>query len=102
MHGVNTFLLVLAAIFPIVNPPGTALVFLALTQGAPPELRRELAWKVARNALIVLVCSLLGGALVLQFYGISIPVLRTAGGIIVAFAGWRLLQEGSHKSVEDS
>ena len=43
MHGVNTFLLVLAAIFPIVNPPGTALVFLALTQGAPPELRRELA-----------------------------------------------------------
>jgi multiple antibiotic resistance protein len=102
MQGVNTFLLVLAAIFPIVNPPGTALVFLASTQGAPPELRRELARKVARNAFVVLVCSLLGGALVLRFYGISIPVLRTAGGIIVACAGWRLLQEGSHKGVEDS
>src|ERR687897_866056 len=100
MQGVNTFLLVLAAIFPIVNPPGTALVFVAFTQGAPAELRRELAWKVAKNAFVVLICSLLGGALVLQFYGISIPVLRTAGGFIVAVAGWRLLQEGSHKSVE--
>src|ERR671912_441693 len=98
-QGVNTFLLVLAAIFPVVNPPGTALVFLALTQGAAPELRRELAWRVAKNALMVLVCSLLCGALILQFYGISIPVLRVAGGYVVAVAGWRLLHEGSHRDV---
>ena len=102
VQGVNTFLLVLAAIFTIVNPPGTALVFVAFTQGAPAELRRELAWKVAKNAFVVLICSLLGGALVLQFYGISIPVLRTAGGFVVAVAGWRLLQEGSHKRIDDS
>ena len=99
-QGVNTFLLVLAAIFPVVNPPGTALVFLALTQGAAPELRRELAWRVAKNALMVLVCSLLCGALILQFYGISIPVLRLAGGYVVAVAGWRLLHEGSQKGAE--
>src|SRR4051812_15823319 len=102
MHGVNTFFLVLAAIFPVVNPPGTALVFLALTQGAPPGLRRELAWRVAKNAFLVLICSLLGGTLVLQFYGISIPVLRAAGGYVVAVAGWRLLHKGSHKGVEDA
>ena len=99
-QGVNTFLLVLAAIFPVVNPPGTALVFLALTQGAAPELRRELAWRVAKNALMVLVCSLLCGALILEFYGISIPVLRLAGGYVVAVAGWRLLHEGSQKGAE--
>jgi multiple antibiotic resistance protein len=102
VQGVNTFLLVLAAIFPVVNPPGTALVFLALTRGAAPALRRELAWRVARNSFTVLVCSLLGGAIVLQFYGISIPVLRVAGGYIVAVAGWRLLYEGSHKDVATS
>src|SRR5215203_6293368 len=100
VHGVNTFLLVLAAIFPVVNPPGTALVFLALTRGAAPELRRELAWRVAKNALMVLVCSLLCGALILQFYGISIPILRLAGGYVVAVAGWRLLHEGSQKGAE--
>jgi multiple antibiotic resistance protein len=102
VQGVNTFLLVLAAIFPVVNPPGTALVFLALTQRAAPALRRDLAWRVAKNSFVVLVCSLLGGAIILQFYGISIPVLRVAGGYVVAVAGWRLLHEGSHKDVGPS
>lgn len=98
-HG---FLLVLAAIFPVVNPPGSALVFLGLTRGTTPEIRRILAWRVARNSFIVLVCSLLLGAVVLQFYGISIPILRVAGGLIVAVSGWKLLNEGSHKNLEPS
>src|SRR5882672_4016901 len=98
----NTFLLVLAAIFPVVNPPGSALVFLGLTRGVAPEIRRVLAWRVARNSFIVLVCSLLLGALILQFYGISIPILRVAGGFIVAVSGWRLLNEGSHKDLGTS
>jgi multiple antibiotic resistance protein len=102
MQALNTFLFVLAATFPVVNPPGTALVFLALTRHAPRGLRRELAWRVAKNSFIVLVCSLLGGALILQFYGISIPVLRVAGGYVVAVSGWRLLHEGSHKQLEPS
>ena len=98
----NTFLLVLAAIFPVVNPPGSALVFLGLTRGVTPETRRVLAWRVARNSFFVLVCSLLLGALILEFYGISIPVLRVAGGFIVAVAGWKLLSEGSQKELEAS
>ncbi len=98
----NTFLLVLAAIFPIVNPPGSALVFLALTRGATPETRRMLAGRVARNSFFVLVCSLLLGAVILKLYGISIPVLRVAGGLIVAVAGWKLLNEGSQKEREAS
>ena len=55
---------------------------------------------VARNSFFVLVCSLLLGALILKFYGISIPVLRAAGGFIVAVAGLKLLSEGSHKELE--
>ena len=98
----NTFLLVLAAIFPVVNPPGSALVFLGLTRGVKPEIRRVIAWRVARNSFFVLVCSLILGALILEFYGISIPVLRVAGGIIVAVAGWKLLNEGSQKELDAS
>jgi multiple antibiotic resistance protein len=100
MQAVNIFLLVLAAIFPIVNPPGAALVFLALTRGARPEVRRAVARRVALNAFAVLVCSLLLGALILRLYGISIPVLRVAGGFIVAMSGWELLKEGSRKVVD--
>jgi multiple antibiotic resistance protein len=97
MLGFNTFLLALAAIFPVVNPPGAALIFLGLTQDATPETRKILARRIARNSFVVLICALLLGALILQFYGISIPILRVAGGIIVALAGWKLLNEGSSK-----
>jgi multiple antibiotic resistance protein len=97
MLGFNTFMLALAAIFPVVNPPGAALIFLGLTQDATPEIRKILAWRIARNSFFVLICALLLGALILQFYGISLPILRVAGGIIVAVAGWKLLNEGSHK-----
>jgi multiple antibiotic resistance protein len=78
------------------------LSFLGLTRGATPETRRILAWRVARNSFFVLVCSLLLGALILEFYGISIPVLRVAGGFVVAVAGWKLLSEGSQKELDAS
>jgi multiple antibiotic resistance protein len=93
----ETFLLVLAAIFPVVNPPGSALVFLSLTRHASVETRRALSRRVAINAFFVMAGSLLLGTLVLKLYGISLPVLRVAGGIVIAVAGWKLLNEGSHK-----
>ena len=94
---VETFLLVLAALFPVVNPPGTALVFLSLTKRASVAARRELARRVAINAFFVMAGALIGGALILKLYGISVPVLRVAGGLIVAATGWKLLSEGSEK-----
>jgi multiple antibiotic resistance protein len=97
---INSFLLVLAAIFPVVNPPGTALVFIGLTSGLTPNVRRALARRVAFNSLLVLVGSFLLGALILQFYGISVPVLRVAGGFIVAVSGWKLLNKGSRTEIE--
>jgi multiple antibiotic resistance protein len=84
------------------DPPGSALVFLGLTRGVAPEMRRILARRVAINSFFVLVCSLLLGTLILQFYGISIPILRVAGGFTVAVAGWKLLNEGSQKVKETS
>ena len=96
----NIFLLELAAIFPVVNPPGSTLVFLGMTGNATHEVRRLIAWRVARNAFFVLIGSLSLGALILRFYGISIPVLRVAGGFIVTVAGWKLL--GSQKELEAS
>jgi len=98
----DTFVLVLAALFPVVNPPGSALLFLSLTKQASDDARRVLARQVAINAFFVMALSLLAGAFVLKLYGISVPVLRVAGGIVVALAGWQLLNEGSHKIVESS
>ena len=98
----DTFLLVFAALFPVVNPPGTALVFLTLTKQASVGARRTLARRVAVNAFFVMALSLLVGAFILKFYGISVPVLRVAGGFVVAVAGWQLLNEGSSKDIDKS
>lgn len=93
----DTYLLMLAALFPVVNPPGSALVFLIMTKRASVSTRRLLARRVAINAFFVMAGSLLVGASVLQVYGISVPVLRVAGGLVVATAGWTLLNSGSSK-----
>jgi multiple antibiotic resistance protein len=98
---VDTFLLVLAALFPVVNPPGAALVFLSMTKYASVDTRRLLARRVALNAFFVMAASLLVGAFILRIYGISVPVLRVAGGLIVAHAGWTLLNAGSQKATDE-
>ena len=68
----ETFLLVLAALFPVVNPPGSALVFLSMTRRASIVTRRSLARRVAINAFFVMTGSLLVGAFILKLYGISV------------------------------
>jgi len=92
------FLLVFAAAFPIVNPAGSALIFLDITRHAEPRLREELARRIAFYSFFVLNASLFIGSYVLAFFGISVPALRVAGGIVVAAAGWKFLQEHEQES----
>jgi multiple antibiotic resistance protein len=98
----DTYLLMLAALFPVVNPPGSALVFLSMTKRASAKMRRVLARRVAINSFFVMTGSLLVGAFILKVYGISVPVLRVAGGLVVAVSGWTLLNAGSAKDEETS
>jgi multiple antibiotic resistance protein len=85
-------LLVFATAFPIVNPAGSALIFLDLTKHLPHAARDELARRIAFYSFLVLNVSLYIGSYVLEFFGISIPALRVAGGLVVVAAGWKFLQ----------
>ena len=96
----DTYLLMIAALFPVVNPPGSAMVFLTMTRRASTATRKMLARRVAINAFFVMAASLVAGASILKIYGISIPVLRIAGGLVVAASGWTLLSSGSTKEEE--
>lgn len=89
----QTILLLVTGLFPIINPPASALIVLSMIPNATTEDRAELAWRITTNSFAILLGSLLIGAYVLSFFGISIPVLRVAGGIIIASAGWSLLQK---------
>ncbi len=86
-------LLVIGALFPIVNPLGNAPVFLTMTANADPATRARLARKVAINGFILLMGSLFLGNLLLEFFGVSIPVVQVAGGFIVCKLGWSMLSD---------
>jgi multiple antibiotic resistance protein len=90
----NAFLLVYAGLFPIVNPIGGAPIFLALTRHCSEQERNVLALRVTRNSFFLLLGSMLVGSYVLEFFGITLPVVRVAGGLVVSAAGWKLLQAG--------
>lgn len=85
------FLLAFPALISIVNPFGGTFIFLSATERFHPSLRRQLARWVAIYSFIIINASLYVGAYVLTFFGISIPVLRVAGGIVIAMAAWRML-----------
>jgi len=87
----NAFLLVYAGLFPIVNPIGSAPLFLGLTEFCTSEQRNGLALKVALNSFLLLLGSMFMGSHVLEFFGISLPVVRVGGGLIVTAFGWKLL-----------
>jgi multiple antibiotic resistance protein len=87
----GAFLLVYAGLFPVINPLGAAPIFLSLTRGAAAGSRNRLALNVAANSFLLLLGSMLCGSYVLEFFGITIPAVRVAGGALVAFMGWNLL-----------
>jgi multiple antibiotic resistance protein len=90
----NAFLLVYAGLFPIVNPIGGAPIFLGLTRHCTDQERNALALRVTINCFFLLLGSLLVGSYVLEFFGITLPIVRIAGGLIVSATGWSLLQAG--------
>jgi multiple antibiotic resistance protein len=88
---VSSFLVAFPALFSIVNPFGGALIYSQVTLGRPHAERVALAWRVATYAAIVMLVSLLIGATLMSFFGVSIDALRVAGGTVVAVSGWRML-----------
>lgn len=88
---ISYVLLVVAALIPIANPFSTAPLFVSITAGLAKGDRNKLAFLASLYMFIILTVFLFLGAIILNFFGISLPALRIAGGLIVAFIGFRML-----------
>lgn len=95
----KSFLFVFAALLPILNPAATAPIFLGLTEGASAATRALLARRIARHMFGLMLGSMLVGSYVLSFFGISLPIVRVGGGLILAASAWRLLT-ATHATVD--
>jgi multiple antibiotic resistance protein len=89
------FALGFSALLPLVNPLGSALVFLGLVGVSPPHVYRALARRIAFNTIIFFAVIELVGSALLSFFGISLPIVQVSGGIVLAAMGWSLLNEKS-------
>jgi multiple antibiotic resistance protein len=90
------------ALFPIVNPFGGVPMFFALTSAMLPSERRKTAVKTALYVMGILIVFLFFGRFVLNFFGISLPVLQIAGGLIVANTAWGMVTASSRMTPAES
>ena len=82
-----------SALLPLVNPLGSALVFLGLVGLQPPEAYKSLARQIAINVVLFFVVIELTGSYLLGFFGISLAIVQLAGGLVLAAMGWSLLNQ---------
>jgi multiple antibiotic resistance protein len=87
------FVLGFSALIPLINPLGSALIFLGLVGAAPIETYRALARRIAINTVIFFAVIELVGSALLGFFGISLPIMQVSGGIVIAMIGWSLLNQ---------
>ena len=87
------FALGFSALLPLVNPLGSALIFLGLVGHAPIDTYRALARRIAINTVIFFAVIELVGSSLLGFFGISLSIMQVSGGLVIAMIGWSLLNE---------
>jgi multiple antibiotic resistance protein len=101
LHFGSIVMLAVGALLPIVDPLGGAPIYLAMTSGLSSMERARMAKSVAVNSFLLLIASALAGAYVLDFFGLSIPSVQVAGGIVVCLIAWSLLNSPNSQPVVD-
>jgi multiple antibiotic resistance protein len=95
------FALGFSALLPLINPLGSALIFLGLVGHAPIDTYRALARRIALNTVIFFAVIELVGTSLLSFFGISLPIMQVSGGIVIAMIGWSLLNQKDSAPSQD-
>jgi len=90
------------ALFPIVDPFGGIPIFFTMTANWEAKDRQRTALKTGIWVFVILVTFLFFGRFVLFFFGISLPVLKIAGGLIVANTAWGMVTSHARSTPEES
>ncbi|HYG06139.1 MAG TPA: MarC family NAAT transporter [Stenotrophomonas sp.] len=94
----------LAMLLPLANPLTTVALLLGLSQGMTEQERNRQAFLCACYVFAIMMVAFYAGQTVMSVFGISISGLRIAGGMIVAYIGFRMLfpsdQSGEEPEVE--
>lgn len=92
------FATVFAALFPVMNPLGSAPIFLTVAGKCSRPVQVKLARSVAIYSFVLLFCSLMVGTTILDFFGVGLPALKLAGGLVIGVMGWGVLNQDPSSS----
>ena len=81
----------LVAILPIVNPPGAVPLLMTVAAHLPEAERQRQVRRACGYVFVMMAAFLIAGGVIMSFFGISIPGMRIAGGLIVAILGFQML-----------
>jgi multiple antibiotic resistance protein len=99
MESFSSFLVLsFGALFAILNPMATIPPFMAMTADNTIADRNRMARTACVVACVVLIVFALTGMTILNFFGITVPAFRIAGGLVLIRASFLLLQ-GERASV---
>lgn len=102
METAKNILIIVSALFPVVNPLGGSPIFLVWTKDCSSSMRMALSRRIAMNSFFLLVGSYLIGSHILTFFGISLPVVQVGGGLIVVSTGWAILKQHDEEEGDDA
>src|SRR4051812_39561367 len=97
MFEASVFLTILIGLFSLINPLSALPIYLGMTQDDTEEYKLNTLKKTCIYILVICLVSYYLGVYLLHFFGITIPALRVAGGLIIFRSGWQLLNV-THKS----
>src|SRR5271156_2779654 len=80
-----------SALLPVINPIGSAMLFLGLVPNVDHTTRKRLARQISINTIWFLFVIQVTGSYILRFFGISLPIVQVGGGLVLASMGWSLL-----------
>lgn len=91
----------IVALLPLINPLAAAPTFLTITEGDSPSRRHHQLVRACIFMVLILVSALIGGTFIMGFFGISIPGLRIAGGLLVGGIGWTMVLGSGDVATDD-
>lgn len=77
--------------FAIMNPIANTAVFIGLTSSCSTEQKKKIALKALITTFIIIAIFILVGNIIFKFFGITLPALRVAGGILIFLVGYDML-----------
>lgn len=79
------------ALFPVVNPLGSAFIVTPYFTNLSKKEKNQAVRKIVFYAFSICTVSLFAGHWILELFGLSIPVIQLAGGIMICKMGWESL-----------